>query len=121
MSINNKKEMKTHIPRRSQNIKPLITEFRKEVEKLYGNRFAQLILYGSYARGKQKEFSDIDLLVVVNDEVYPVPDEQKVSDITFEYTLEHEIVFHAITTTKQRFTNYKIPLYLNIQKEGIIV
>jgi len=113
--------MKTHIPRRSQKIVPLIVEYKAEVQKLYKDSFVQLILYGSYARGTPKEFSDIDLLVVTNYNDYNLHDNKELSELNYNFFTQYEIFFNVIVTTFLRFTTYKIPLYLNIQKEGIIV
>jgi len=44
-------------------IKKVIALYIKELEKL-GIGVSQIILYGSYAKGKPKEYSDIDIAVV---------------------------------------------------------
>jgi predicted nucleotidyltransferase len=44
-------------------IKKIIARYIGELEKL-GIEVSQVILYGSYARGKPKEHSDIDIAVV---------------------------------------------------------
>jgi len=51
--------------------KEAIEEFKREIKKLYGNRLKHIILYGSYARGSATEDSDIDLLIVLEGEVKP--------------------------------------------------
>jgi len=33
-------------------IKQILDEFKEKIEKLYGKRLKNIILYGSYARGK---------------------------------------------------------------------
>ncbi|MFN0014530.1 MAG: nucleotidyltransferase domain-containing protein [Saprospiraceae bacterium] len=40
---------------------------KAELQRLYGDRLAKVILYGSYARGDFHEESDIDFLVVLKD------------------------------------------------------
>jgi len=44
-------------------IKKIIVRYIDELEKL-GIEVSQVILYGSYARGKPQEYSDIDIAVV---------------------------------------------------------
>ena len=44
-----------------ENINPILEEFKTALKKLYGNKLKNIILYGSWARGKAKEHSDIDL------------------------------------------------------------
>lgn len=38
------------------------------MQELYGDRLAKILLYGSYARGDYHDKSDIDYLVVLNDD-----------------------------------------------------
>lgn len=46
----------------------IVQAVKAELQRLYGDRLAKLILYGSYARGDFHEESDIDFLIVLNDE-----------------------------------------------------
>ncbi len=46
-------------------IKEILKEFRTGVEKLYGKKLKNIILYGSWARGDATDESDIDLLIVL--------------------------------------------------------
>ena len=52
-------------------IKQILKEFRKRIEELYGNRLKGIILYGSYAREKATQDSDIDLAIVLDGDVVP--------------------------------------------------
>jgi predicted nucleotidyltransferase len=47
-------------------IKQLISEFRKGLEAIYGDRLRGMLLYGSYARGEEEDGSDVDVLVVLD-------------------------------------------------------
>jgi hypothetical protein len=47
-------------------VKKIISAYRKRLETL-GINVSQIILYGSYAKGKPKEYSDIDIAVVSPD------------------------------------------------------
>jgi len=46
----------------------IISEFKKMIEQIYGERLSKVILYGSQARGEARADSDIDLLIVLKDE-----------------------------------------------------
>ena len=52
--------------KRGSKIKEIIKEYIKTLKSL-GIGVKQVILYGSFARGNQKKYSDIDLIVVSND------------------------------------------------------
>lgn len=49
-------------------IEPIVREFKSALQTLYGERLHGVVLYGSYARGDYDEESDIDLMVLFNDE-----------------------------------------------------
>ncbi len=51
-----------------ESVARLTEEFVSQIGELYGDRLNKVILYGSYARGEQHEDSDVDYLVVLNDE-----------------------------------------------------
>jgi uncharacterized protein len=45
----------------------IISQFKTSIQQLYGERLSKIILFGSYARGEEKEYSDIDFLIVLKD------------------------------------------------------
>jgi hypothetical protein len=49
--------------KKRQKVEIIIDKYVNELEKL-GVEVSQVILFGSYAKGKPKEYSDIDLAVV---------------------------------------------------------
>ena len=51
---------------KTQDIKLIIEKFKKELKRI-GINPQRIILYGSYARGEQKEYSDIDVIVISDD------------------------------------------------------
>jgi len=88
---------------------------------LYGDRFVELILFGSYARGKSHSESDVDVLVVLKNMESPYKEIDFMADVKAEYLYNHEMVISTIPTTADRFYNTQIPLYQNIKREGIIL
>ncbi len=49
--------------KKRRKIKGIITHFTRRLGEL-GVEVSQIILYGSYAKGKPKEYSDIDIAVI---------------------------------------------------------
>jgi predicted nucleotidyltransferase len=47
-------------------IEPLLRRFASQVRAEYGTRVREIVLFGSWAKGKQNEESDLDVLVVVD-------------------------------------------------------
>lgn len=80
----------------------------------------RVILFGSQARGNSTRFSDIDLFVVL-----PSLDDRMrllVSRITWEVGFEAGKIISAIPTTPEKMEqNRFLPLYRNVEKEGIPV
>ena len=52
-------------------LEKIITEFRQALEKIYGDKLINLVLYGSQARGDATEDSDIDIMVILKSPVSP--------------------------------------------------
>lgn len=85
---------------------------------------ATLILYGSYARGDQREDSDIDLLILVNKDKDKMTYDEE-SKITHPlYTIEFELgtVICPMVYTRKAWANHRVtPFYENVNKEGIVL
>ncbi len=105
----------------NSNIESLLHEFKDDVQKLYGDQFVSLILFGSYSRGQEHENSDIDLLVVLKSMQSPYTEIRKMSDIKYNILDKYEIVLSTVPTTKERFDKLEVPLYRIIQKEGVVI
>ena len=46
----------------------ILLEVKDEALKLFGNKLRELILYGSYARDEQDPESDIDIMILVDED-----------------------------------------------------
>ena len=103
-------------------IKELTEEFVSQVAELYGERLHKVILFGSYARGDFHEDSDIDYLVVLNDdEVDSYNEISFVSTITFDLSLKYLMSVSAIPVSRQRLEHYGSPLLRNVREDGILL
>ncbi len=81
----------------------------------------ELFLFGSAARGEYREFSDVDVLVLVSQEV-DISLEEHVFDLAFEVGLEYDIVFGVIVYSRGFWKTPRaavMPLYESIKQEGI--
>ena len=113
--------MKTHIPQKVKSVEPIISDFKAEIKKLYGENLMQMVLYGSYARGNPHDESDIDLLLVLNKMTSPYRENLFINEVKSNFSLEHDVYISVVTTTMDLFNTMPNPLYFNIKKEGIIV
>lgn len=98
----------------------MLAEVNSRAKNYYGNRLNKLILYGSYARGEQKPESDVDIVVVLNDEAINSYKEvldfgHKIYSVGWKYGY---LVMIKPTTIHKLFTS-QLPFYKNVRKEGI--
>jgi predicted nucleotidyltransferase len=100
-------------------IKEILKEFREEIEKLYGKRLKDIILYGSWARGEAKEESDIDLLVVLKGEVMPGKEIDRMIDIITEINLKYGVLLSVFPVSEEEYSTVNSPLLINVRKEGM--
>ena len=84
---------------------------------------AEVILYGSHARGEAGKYSDYDLMVLVDGPVNMALKE-KILDQVFPLELETGEVLTLIVYNKQQWDSplYRaMPLHKNIDRDGILL
>ena len=85
---------------------------------------ATLILYGSYARGEEREDSDIDILILIDSEKEKITRGEK-TKITYpisDIELETETIISPVVYTRKGWANHRVtPYYENVNKEGIVL
>lgn len=91
---------------------------KREVESLLGDKFVELILFGSFARGDYEVGSDIDVLLVVKEELTE-EEEVKVSQVTTDMGLEYDVVITCFSYPYDAFQSWETPFLANVRREGI--
>ncbi len=84
---------------------------------------AEIILYGSKARGDFDEESDIDLLILIESQVTSELEEE-ITHITYDIELKYDVVFGKIIENKDFWNSplaNAMPLHWNIDREGVLV
>ena len=103
------------------NEKKALHELKKNLLKKFPD--AEIIIYGSKTRGDYEQFSDIDLLILVDSQVNRELKE-KITEITYSVELKYDVVFGTIVE-KRSFWNSPLanamPLHWNIDREGVRV
>ena len=102
-------------------IKSVLLQCRNVIKSDYPN--AQIILYGSQARGQAQPESDIDLLVLLDEEI-PAATKRHIHDLLYDIALTEDVVISSIIKSSRKWNlpiNQATPLYEIIQKEGIKV
>lgn len=100
---------------------PLLQELKREFQLLYGPRFRQMILYGSYARGDAQQGSDVDILLVLKDVSDPAAERERLSELLFRLALKYDVVVSVIPADEHALETRRKPLFLNVKREGLII
>lgn len=100
-------------------IKEVLNEFKREVEKLYGKKLKNIILYGSWARGDATEESDIDLLVILEGKVIPGKEIDRMIDIITEVNLKYGVLLSVYPISEENYLKVNSPLLINVRREGV--
>lgn len=101
-------------------IKEILTEFKKEIKRLYGKRLKNIVLYGSWARGDATEESDIDLLIVLEGKVIPGKEIDRMIDIITEINLKYDALIAVYPVSEENYSTINSPLLINVRREGIL-
>ncbi|MBO9616700.1 MAG: nucleotidyltransferase domain-containing protein [Dyadobacter sp.] len=105
-----------------ESIAALAKEFADGIRGLYGNRLDKVILFGSYARGEQHEESDVDFLVVLNEEkINAFAEISRMSGISAELGLKYNFWISTVPISINRLLQDEVALAVNVRKEGIVV
>lgn len=103
-------------------VQEAVGEFKRRLQKRYGERMDRLILYGSYARGDYNEESDVDLLIVLTDE--PEPRLQTINELAhlkYDLLIQHGVLLSTKVVSMQTLVSGKSAVYHFIRKEGVTI
>jgi predicted nucleotidyltransferase len=89
-----------------------------ELRGIYGDRLAQVLLYGSQARGDAGPESDIDLLVVLRDMGSPWDELRRMDDLLWRLSLEHGVTLSALPVTVDEFEHPAKPVLIEARSHG---
>ncbi|RLD65521.1 MAG: nucleotidyltransferase domain-containing protein [Bacteroidetes bacterium] len=82
---------------------------------------AQIILYGSHARGDYHFESDWDIIILVNEKYISYDFEKKITHSLYDIEFESGEIISPMVYSEYDWNNkYKItPFYQNVMKDGI--
>lgn len=83
---------------------------------------AQAILYGSEARGDARPNSDIDVLILLdNNENLTVERELEITRHLYEVEVDTGVIISPMVMLRQMWESVTTPFTVNVMKEGIIL
>lgn len=100
----------------------ILNDFKKDLKKIYGSQFSDLILFGSYARGDFQEGSDVDLMVILKN--MNLKDRwkeyEKLSDVLLQYNLKNDLYFSPLIYDQASYQRTDF-FFRNVKKDQVIV
>jgi len=103
------------------NVRQALSELRRRLEALYGDRLVRLVLYGSQARGDARPWSDIDVLAVLKGPVDDFEEGNRTGAMVAELCLQFDVVIICIFMSEAQYLAGEGPLLGNIAHEGVPV
>ncbi len=94
--------------------------FAKDTKEILKDNLIVEYLFGSYARGQQTEFSDIDILIIVKQ--LNVQLRGSISGLSSDYSLEKGVLISPVIkdiNVWKKNEQYKTLFYTEIQRDGI--
>jgi len=103
-------------------IRQVANEYKVNLQNLYGNELAEVILFGSYARGDNREESDLDFAIVLKDpNTRPTAEIAKTSAIGSRLSIKYGIMISSLPTSLHKKQTSMQGIYQEIRKEGIVI
>lgn len=97
-----------------------VQAFLQSLQKHLAGQVLQTILFGSKARGDSSLWSDIDILITVREETWPLRAE--ISTLAADVSLEYDVLIGPRVIGQDRWERMKqagFGLYKNIAAEGV--
>ncbi|ADB36092.1 nucleotidyltransferase domain-containing protein [Spirosoma linguale] len=105
-----------------EQLQALSQEVKQALTGLYGDRLAQVILYGSYARGDFRAESDVDYLVVLNDlEVNSANEIKCMIDSIYDLSEKYNTLISVKPTSSKKYLQSALFLYQDVRREGKVI
>lgn len=103
-------------------VQQVASEFKVQLQKMYGNQLIELIVFGSYARGDFNTESDIDFAVVLNNPaIHPAEEILKITPLSLQLELKYGFMLSTLPVSWQKKQVAMQGIYQDIRKEGIVI
>ncbi|HLF73292.1 MAG TPA: nucleotidyltransferase domain-containing protein [Anaerolineales bacterium] len=105
-----------------KDIERILRELKKGLEAIYGDQLKAVILFGSHARGDARlPDSDIDVMIALKGEFDYWEMDKRSSELVAALSLENDVVISRKFASEADYASSKMPLYINVRKEGVPV
>lgn len=100
----------------------VMSEIVTKAKNMFGEDLRQVILFGSYARGEQEEYSDMDVMVLVDltdEELKQYGD--AIAGVMTDISIKYGVLPSIIDKNYDHFQHWLpfVPFYRNVKTEGV--
>lgn len=98
----------------------ILSELKSHLVKNFGDSVKDVILFGSQAKGNSHDYSDYDVLIILNID-YNGKDENVILDLCYEIDLKYNILLdvHILSTKELASARGKQPVFSDAINSGI--
>ena len=100
-------------------LKELRADFKSGLKTVYGSRLKGLYLFGSYARGEQKDESDVDMLVVLDDVGSYYEEVRRTGQIGSDLSLKYGATLTQVFVKEADWLRADNPFLVHVRPEAI--
>lgn len=100
----------------------ILEDVREEMMLLFNSKLKQIVLYGSYARGDHDPESDIEVMVVIDENEETLREYRNViADVVEDISTKHEQPISLTEIPYNRYTTYQnvLSFYKIVYQEGV--
>ena len=102
-------------------LRPILTELKRGLQEIYGERLRAVVLFGSQARGDAAEDSDVDVAVVLDDFESAITESWRMDRVFSPLSLEHDLLLTALPVREKDWTAGERLIMRNLRLEGVAV
>jgi predicted nucleotidyltransferase len=98
----------------------IATKVQGELEKLYGNRLRGVLLFGSAARDKLDEDSDIDIAIILDEIPDRFAEHERTGDLGSQISLDYNTLVSFLFVSEADYQKGRFAIHRRIKEEGIL-
>lgn len=103
-------------------IRKILQELKRGLVEIYGDQLKAVYLFGSFARGQGRlPDSDIDVMIVLKGKFNYWQEDRRSSELVAALSLENDVVISITLASETQYNESKMPLYINVRREGVLI
>lgn len=112
------------IAKTQNELENILKTYIQRIHPVFGDKLKKVVLFGSYARGDYNAESDVDIMVMLDEDEQNIGKyREMIIDIHVEVNLQYDVLLSVILQDIKKYFQYLdvLPFYSNVNKEGIVL